>query len=97
MKHPDEALRFIKMTVRKHLPDPSYRFFLFGSRVSGGAHPYSDFDIGILGKKPVPGTILNDIQETFENSSLPVRVDVVDMAQASASFHDLAIQEIQYL
>lgn len=44
MKHPDEALQFIKKTLHTHLPDPSYRFFLFGSRVIGDAHPYSDFD-----------------------------------------------------
>ena len=31
-----------------------HKVFLYGSRVDGTARPYSDFDIGIYGKEPLP-------------------------------------------
>jgi predicted nucleotidyltransferase len=44
--------------IRRHLPDPAYRIFLFGSRATGTAGERSDIDIGIEGPAPVPGVIL---------------------------------------
>jgi len=94
----DAATRtFIKQTLRAHLPDPSYRFFLFGSRVIGDAHPYSDFDVGIVGKTPAPSMAMDAIKEELEESNLPVRVDVVDFLKIADSFKRVAMQNIIYL
>jgi predicted nucleotidyltransferase len=54
LRGPDEATRFAVALVRRHVPDPAYRIFLFGSRAEGTAHPRSDIDIGIEGPRPVP-------------------------------------------
>lgn len=90
MKQPDENLRFIKQTLRAHLPDPSYRLFLFGSRATGTARRFSDVDVGIEGPKPVSPTALMNIQEALEESDIPYKVDVVDFAQTSDRFRALA-------
>ena len=39
--------------IRRHVPDPAYRVFLFGSRATGSAGERSDIDIGIDGPAPV--------------------------------------------
>ena len=50
----DETLKTIRTIIRSHVPDPSYRLFVFGSRATGTARKFSDMDIGIQGDKPVP-------------------------------------------
>ncbi len=84
------TLSFIKQTLRAHLPDPSYRLFLFGSRATGTARRFSDVDVGIEGPKPVSSTILMNVQETLEESDIPFKVDVVDFSQTSDRFRLLA-------
>ncbi|KKU80769.1 hypothetical protein A2875_04845 [Candidatus Gottesmanbacteria bacterium RIFCSPHIGHO2_01_FULL_46_14] len=97
MKHPDEALLFIKKTLRTHLPDPSYRFFLFGSRVTGYARRFSDFDIGIEGETPVSPNTMGVIKEELEESNLPYKVDIVDFSTVDPEFRNLALKHTQYL
>lgn len=97
MKHPDEALRFIKTTVRKYLPDPSYRFFLYGSRVNGRSRRFSDFDVGVTGKTPVPMHTMNVIKEELEESNLPYTVDIVDFSTVDPEFRTIALKHIQNL
>ncbi len=76
--------------IRTYLPDPSYQLILFGSQVTRSARPFSDIDVGVVGKAPLPFTILGRINEALEQSSLPVRVDVVDFARTSATFRRIA-------
>lgn len=91
------TLSFIRQTLRARLPDLSYRFFLFGSRAIGDAHPYSDFDVGILGKAPASTVAMHAIREELDESNLPVRVDVVDFSKIADSFKRVAMQNIIYL
>lgn len=76
--------------IRTYLPDPSYQLILFGSQATQSARPFSDIDIGIVGKAPLPFTILGRINEALEESSLPVRVDIVDFARTSVAFRRIA-------
>lgn len=81
---------FIRTTIRSYLPDPGYKVFIFGSRTYDRHHPYSDIDVGVAGDRPIPADILVKMQERFEESSLPVHVDVVDFAGASKDFVRIA-------
>lgn len=81
---------FIRSTIRSYLPDPGYKVFIFGSRAYDRHHPYSDIDVGVTGDRPVPAETLMKIQELFEESSLPVHVDVVDFEGASKDFIRIA-------
>lgn len=93
----ETTLSFIKQTLRAHLPDPSYRLFLFGSRATNTARKFSDVDVGIEGPKPVSSTILMNVQETLEESDVPFKVDVVDFFHTSDRFRALAKKYAQPL
>jgi predicted nucleotidyltransferase len=88
----DEARRMSVDIVRRHLPDPAYRIFLFGSRARGTAHERSDIDIGIDGPLPGPYEILASIIEEIGESPTLYSVDVVDLKRAPAQFRAVALE-----
>jgi predicted nucleotidyltransferase len=75
---PTGAAEFAAAIVRRHLPDPAYQVFLFGSRAAGTAHDRSDIDIGIEGPVPVPREALAAIHEEIEEVPTLYSIDVVD-------------------
>ncbi len=58
----------------------------FGSRVTGGARPYSDLDLVIMGLEPLDRDTVRRLEEAFEESDLPMRVDVLDWHRLSKAF-----------
>lgn len=82
----------IKKAIFKHLPTDRYQVFLFGSRVSGQATAFSDYDVGVLGKEKVPLATLALIEEELEDSDLPYHVDVVDFRRVGGKFRRLAFR-----
>ena len=92
-----KAEKEIKKNISRFLNPKEYQVFIFGSRVTGQAKKYSDYDVGIFGKKPVPGHILVMIEEALEESDLPYKVDVVDFSLVSSSFRKVALSRIKNL
>jgi len=83
-----EHLAIVKEILLKYLPDNT-EVWVFGSRVKGTAKPASDLDIAIdAGRKLTPDELffLND---AFDESDLPYRVDVVDLQAISSTFKDI--------
>ncbi len=80
----DQDLAFIAKTIRKHIPDCEIR--VFGSRIKGTARQYSDIDIAIVAKNPIPPLTLEKIKEEFAQSDIPYRVDILDFNAISDSF-----------
>ena len=76
--------------IRRHVPDPVYRVFLFGSRAAGSATERSDIDIGIEGPGPVPRSALAAIHEELEEAPTLYTIDVVDFRRAPENFRRLA-------
>ena len=95
LREPDEVVNFAAAIVRRHVPDPAYRIFLFGSRAEGTAHERSDIDIGIDGPNPVPLEALSLIQEELEEAPTLYTVDVVDFARVSEKFRRVARRRLQ--
>ena len=93
----DDALLTIKKTAGKYLHEKEYKLILFGSRVSGSYHPYSDLDIGIIGDHQVPLRVMAQINDEFVTSNIPFRVDLVDLQQTSDIFRTLAYKNARYL
>lgn len=91
------AEKFIKETIARFLDLRKYKVFLFGSRASNNAHKFSDFDVGIKGKKPVPPKILTLIKDILEESNLPYTIDVVDFSSVSKNFEKTALKKIKEL
>lgn len=93
----DPVLDHIRAIVRKHIPDSSFKLFVFGSRAVGSAKKYSDYDIGLEGNAPVPLGVLGEISADLEESDIPYHVDVVDFYEIDQVFRTIAFQKIQSL
>src|SRR5947209_12469037 len=78
IQDPTDAANFAASVIRRHLPDPAYRIFLFGSRATGSAAERSDIDIGIEGPAPVPHPTLAAIHHEIEEAPTLFTIDVVD-------------------
>jgi len=87
----------IKKIIFRFLNKKDYQVFIFGSRAKGKAKRYSDYDIGIFGKRPVKWNILAKIEETLEESNLPYKVEVVDFSFVSPEFRNVALSKIKKL
>lgn len=87
---PVDAARFAASVIRRHLPDPAYRVFLFGSRAAGSATERSDIDIGVEGPAPVPHSALAAIQDELEEAPTLYTIEVVDFTRVPEKFRMVA-------
>ena len=88
IRDPADAAKFAALVIRRHLPDPAYRIFLFGSRATGSAAESSDIDIGIEGPAPVPGQALAAIHDELEEAPTLYTIDVVDFRRVPEKFRE---------
>lgn len=65
---------------------PGVAVYAFGSRVNGRAKRHSDLDLALQADDVLHWQQLAQLREAFEESDLPIRVDVVDWAACSAQF-----------
>lgn len=65
---------------------PQYEVWAFGSRARRTAKEYSDLDLAVIADKPLDWSIKASLVEAFDESDLPIKVDVVDWAATSDSF-----------
>ncbi len=70
------SLRTVERILADHVPHCEVR--AYGSRAKWEAKDYSDLDLAVVGDGPTDPRILGDLREAFEESDLPIRVDVVD-------------------
>ena len=74
-----------------------YQVFIFGSQATGKAKKFSDYDIGIIGEKPIAWKTLSLAEEAFEESDLPFKVDLVDFSLVSDKFRKIALSKTKKL
>ena len=79
-----EHLRMVREVLAHWLPDA--QVLAFGSRVTGAARKFSDLDPAIVSSTPLDWRLLGKVRDAFEDSDLPICVDVVDWSQADAGF-----------
>jgi len=87
VKH-EELLRRAREIASSHLEGAGVRVFLIGSHATGTAYELSDIDIAVetrAGASLPPG-LLARLREAFEESTIPCRVDVVDLDDADDAF-----------
>ncbi|MGK5083158.1 nucleotidyltransferase domain-containing protein [Bdellovibrionota bacterium FG-1] len=58
-------------------PTPPFKAWVFGSRARGTHRPYSDLDLLIESTPPISPRQKELLQEAFEESDLPFKVDLV--------------------
>ena len=84
--NPDH-LGTVKAILADHVPECEVR--AFGSRATWTARDYSDLDLAVVGEGPLDWPTLSRLKEAFEESDLPMRVDVLDWHATSESFREV--------
>ena len=82
------VLDFIRETLKKYIPNPRAKFYIFGSRAKGKYKEYSDVDIAIDCPN-LEKSIKSKIELEFENSTFPYEVDIVDLNSIKETFKNL--------
>jgi len=85
-----DHLEAVKRILAELAPECEVR--AFGSRVKWTAKDYSDLDLVIVGQDKLERAHLDRIQEAFEESDLPFRVDVLDWRAISTEFKEIIEQ-----
>lgn len=83
--------------VRRYMPFPRYRIFLFGSRVSGGATERSDYDVGVEAGQRIPMTVMAEIEGELEAIPILQGIDLVDFSLMEDDFSRRAKAEIEII
>ena len=85
----------VKAILAEHVPECEVR--AFGSRATWTAKDYSDLDLAVVGEGPLDWRTLDRLKEAFEESDLPMRVDVLDWHNTSESFREVIEREYEVL
>ena len=80
-------LAIVERILAEHVPGCEVR--AFGSRATWNAKDYSDLDLAVVGEGPLPRGAVGRLKEAFEESRLPMRVDVVDWHSIADGFREL--------
>lgn len=84
MIHVEE--RYLKIILKIVSPYP-YKFYAFGSRVRGTNKSFSDLDICVL--DDIPELTKCYLEEAFEESNLPFKIDIIEWNKISQDFQSL--------
>jgi len=82
--------RYLAMLIPildKHVPGA--RIWAFGSRVKGTAKKFSDLDTAIEAGEPVNLHTLALLDQELSDSDLPMKVDILDLAELTPAFRSL--------
>jgi predicted nucleotidyltransferase len=74
---PADYRQLVLDILRAHLPQNT-KVWVFGSRATGRARPYSDLDLAIDAGRRLTLDETARLAEAFSDSDLPYRVDLVD-------------------
>jgi type I restriction enzyme S subunit len=81
---PDHEVELVCAILRQHISGKAV--WAFGSRATGGRmlKRFSDLDLAVEGKLTWPERA--DLAEAFEESPLPIKVDIVEQGLTDAEF-----------
>jgi len=83
----DGELKIILNIIKNHAKD--CEVYVFGSRLNGTKKAFSDLDLAFKCKKVMGYKKIGDLDEEFDESDLPYRVDVVDYNNTSKEFQEI--------
>ena len=72
----EEQVRTVRAIFDRLLPDAEV--WVFGSRATGHARPFSDLDLLLTQPRSLSWLQRADLRDAFEASDLPFKVDVVE-------------------
>ena len=84
-------LATVQRILAEHVPACEVR--AYGSRATWTAKDYSDLDLAVVGDGPLDRITIGCLKEAFEESDLPMRVDVLDWHAIPESFREVIEQD----
>ncbi len=88
-------LEAVKRILAAHVPGCEVR--AFGSRVTGAAKAYSDLDLAVVADRPLGLDVLGRLREAFEESELPIRVDLIEWGATAEGFRRVIEESYEIL
>ena len=88
-------LKTIQYILAEYIP--TYEVRAYGSRVKWTAKDYSDLDLVVVGSKPLSLRQRGQLVEAFEESNLPIRVDVLDWQSISEGFRQGILEKYEVI
>jgi predicted nucleotidyltransferase len=79
-----DHLVVVRELLRQHVPGCEVR--AFGSRFKWTAKQASDLDLAVVGAERLPTRTIAGLKEAFQESILPMRVDVLDWHAITPEF-----------
>ena len=76
----------VEHILAEHVPE--CEVWAFGSRATWNARDTSDLDLAVVGDGPLSSRVLTMLREAFEESRLPMQVDVIDWNAITDSFRE---------
>ncbi len=90
-----EQLELVRRILAEHAPTCEVR--AFGSRIKQTAKKWSDLDLAVVGSAQLEGHALYDLKEAFEESVLPIQVDVLDWHTISPEFQAVINEDYEVI
>ncbi|MCM2283071.1 MAG: nucleotidyltransferase domain-containing protein [Bdellovibrionaceae bacterium] len=93
----DQHWSLIESLALAPLRSRGARIWIFGSRVRGDHKPFSDIDIlfELPDNTALPTGFLPNLTMSLEDSSLPIKVDLVNVADLAESYRSRVLKERQ--
>lgn len=89
----DLDLDLARGIIRAHIPLEVADLILFGSRARGDSRPWSDIDVVVRPRQPLPPGLLAETRAALEESSLLLNVDLVDLDEAGPALREAVERE----
>lgn len=87
------ALSQVRHIITETLREWDVPVYLFGSWARGEITPFSDIDVAVEPRSPLPPGTLARLRERLEESGVPYHVDVVDLKDADLTFRRRVLEE----
>lgn len=82
-----QQLEIVRTILKRHLS--GREVLVCGSRATGTAKEFSDLDLVVMGDEPLTLRQRALLEQDFDESVLPFKVDVVDWASTQESFREI--------
>ena len=94
IKYYNESKKKIKDILLKNLPG-NVKIYLFGSGVTDYHSFNADIDVAILPEQDFNDNSIVKIKEIIEESSIPFKVDIVDLRNVDDNFKKIAFKKVK--
>jgi predicted nucleotidyltransferase len=88
----EQQAKILDEVLVKPLIASGCSIFAFSSRARGDYHQFSDLDVLVEGS--IEQSVLSQIMEALEESSIPFRVDIVRLGDLTESYQEGVLQNM---